>query len=325
MNHGLAIPRKSGNLRSILCVNPNPAIDKVVTVENYALNAIHRPQAVVASPGGKGCNVARVLRALGESPVVTGWVGGYAGRFIESGLRAEGIRAAFVHTQFESRTCLSVLDPAHHTMTEIYERGEPISRVALAAFRRRYRALLPSCSLVTLSGSLPAQVPGDFYAELITTAREAGVPALLDTSGESLRLGLEARPRLVKPNRYELCALVGQDLASQTEVAEVAKEVAHCWKTDVVVSLGAEGAIAATGHGIWYAQPPAVAAVSTVGSGDAMLAGLASGLTHDYSFVDSLRLGIAAGAANTLNIGAGQVRPEDVKSILAGVIIQQLA
>lgn len=325
MNHGPVISNDSRPLRSIVCVNLNAALDKVVTVENFALNAIHRPQAVVASPGGKGCNVARVLKVLGESPVVTGWVGGYAGRFIENGLRAEGIRTAFVHTQSESRMCFSVLDPAQRTMTEIYERGEPISSLALAAFRRRYRALLSSCSLVTLSGSLPAQVPDDLYAELIRTARQAGVPALLDTFGESLRLGLEAHPRLVKPNRYELCTLLGQDLVSPTEIAAAAQQVAHDWETEVVVSLGAEGALAATQHGVWYARPPAIAAVSTVGSGDAMLAGLASGLIHAYSFEDALRLGIAAGAANTLNIGAGRVKPEDVQAILAGVTIEQWA
>ncbi len=94
----------------ILCVNPNPAIDKTVVVPGFRLNTIHRPANVLALPGGKGCNVARALVTLGEPAMVTGWVGGHAGRFIEEGLAAEGIGAAFVHTVAESRTCLSILD-----------------------------------------------------------------------------------------------------------------------------------------------------------------------------------------------------------------------
>src|SRR5512138_2802784 len=94
----------------ILCVNPNAAIDKTIVVNPFRLNEIHRPQRVIAIPGGKGVNVARGLKRLGGSPTVTGWVGGFAGQFIEAGLRAEGIPADFVHTDFESRTCLSIVD-----------------------------------------------------------------------------------------------------------------------------------------------------------------------------------------------------------------------
>jgi tagatose 6-phosphate kinase len=306
----------------ILCVNLNAAVDRTLVVDNFTLDAIHRPGAVLAMPGGKGCNVARTLHSLGEGTVVTGWVGGYAGRFIESGLRAEGIQAAFVHTGGESRQCLSVLDPARHTTTEVYERGEPIACKALAALRRRYRRLLPACRLVTLSGSLPAQVPADIYADLIADARRAGVPAFLDTSGDALRLGLTAGPDLVKPNRSELSALLGRDLAALSEVAEAARALARQWNTRVVVSLGADGAVATAGDELWYAQTPPVATVSAVGSGDAMLAGLATGIIRSQNLADSLRLGTAAGAANTLCLGAGCVDPADIETLLPQVLIQ---
>ena len=310
--------------RPILCVNPNAAIDKTITVENFTLDKIHRPQAVTPTPGGKGCNVARVLKVLGEAPIVTGWVGGYAGRYIESGLRDEGIGVAFTHTQCESRTCLSIFDPVNHTLTEIYEYGEPVSRAAQRSFCSRYRALLETCALVTMSGSLPAEVPEDFYRNLITWAHEAHVPVLLDSSREPLRLGLEARPRLVKPNRFELRTLLGRDLSSLDELVKAADDVACRWTTTVVVSLGAEGAVASTGEGTWQARPPVVPAQNAVGSGDAMLAGLALGLAHGYAFEDVLRLGVAAGAANTLTIGAGRLRREDVDTILPDVMVQRL-
>jgi tagatose 6-phosphate kinase len=310
--------------RPILCVNPNAAIDKTIVVDNFSLDKIHRPQRVVSTAGGKGCNVARVLKTLGEMPIVTGWVGGHAGRYIEAALRTEGIRPAFARSDCESRTCLSIYDSLNHTLTEIYESGEPVSGAALRTFFRRYRALLEACSLVTLSGSLPVGVPASLYADLIHLAHRAGVPVLLDSSGEPLRLGMSAGPRLIKPNRFELCALLGQDLISFDQIVAAAHDLSRRHATTVVVSLGAEGAVAVSAGAIWQARPPAVQAQSAVGSGDAMLAGLAIGLTRGQPLEEALRLGVAAGAANTLTIGAGRLKRENVDEILPGVTIQRL-
>ena len=310
--------------RPILCVNPNAAIDKTVVVHNFSLDKIHRPQAVVSAAGGKGCNVTRVLRILGETPIVTGWVGGHAGRYIEAGLRAEGISPAFTHSGFESRTCLSIYDPLNHTLTEIYESGEPVSGAAQRAFCTRYRALLERCALVTLSGSLPVAVPDSLYADLIRWAHRAGVPVLLDSSREPLRLGLAAGPSLIKPNRFELCTLLGQDLTSFDQIVAAARGLSCRHATAVVVSLGAEGAVAVSAEATWHARPPPVLAQSAVGSGDAMLAGLAIGLTHGQTLEQALRLAVAAGAANTLTIGAGRLKREDVDAILPGVTVQRL-
>src|SRR5512147_2803898 len=126
----------------ILCVNPNAAIDKTVVVPAFRLNEIQRPEQVLAFPGGKGCNVARALKLLGESPVVTGWIGGYAGQFIADSLRAEGIQTDFIHTAFESRTCLSILDPQNNTLTELYEKGDPVPAESVEEFRALFRSTI---------------------------------------------------------------------------------------------------------------------------------------------------------------------------------------
>ncbi|MCC6805752.1 MAG: hypothetical protein IT319_22915 [Anaerolineae bacterium] len=101
----------------ILCVNANAAVDKTAIVSPFRLNAIHRPQQVLALPGGKGGNVARALRTLGDDPMMIGWVGGFAGQFIEDALHREGIATNVVRTSSESRTCLSILDPETGTLT----------------------------------------------------------------------------------------------------------------------------------------------------------------------------------------------------------------
>jgi tagatose 6-phosphate kinase len=290
----------------ILCTNPNAAIDKTVIVSPFQLGKIHRPEAVKALPGGKGCNVARALKTLGDSPVVTGWVGGSAGQFIEKGLHAEGIRTSFVWTDFESRTCLSILDDTNQLVTEIYEKGDPIPPQQVDAMRDHFRAIIGQYKAVTFSGSLPPGVPIDFYADLIRIAHDANVLTFLDSSNRTaLEHGLEAKPFLIKPNEDEVTALMGRSLTSTSDYAQAAVSLSQRYGSIVVISLGAQGAIVARDTEILHVQNPPVDAKSAVGSGDCMLAGLACGFTHDFPFEDALKYGMAAGAANTLMVGAG--------------------
>jgi tagatose 6-phosphate kinase len=248
----------------ILCVNPNAAIDKTVVVNAFRLNAIQRPEQVLAFPGGKGCNVARALKTLGERPVVGGWVGGFAGQFIETGLHQEGIDTAFVHTNFESRTCLSILDPINHTLTELYEKGAPVPIEKVAEFEAFFRSHVAAHEAVTFSGSLPPGVPLNFYRDMIAIAHEAKVPVLLDSSGEALRQGVTAKPLLVKPNEIELEDLAGKAQQDQSGVAQAASELSHRYETLVVISIGAEGAIAAKYDQVWHVRPPQIAIKSAV-------------------------------------------------------------
>jgi len=304
----------------ILCVNPNSAVDKTVVVENYRLNAIHRPSIELVLPGGKGVNVARVAKALGQPAVVAGWVGGHAGQFIEDGLQAEGIHTAFIHTVVESRECFSVLDPVNGTLTEVYEKGRPVAPQELEAFYSLFQERLPQAAMVTLSGSLPPGVPANFYARLICMARAANVPSALDTSGEALRSGLEEGcPDLLKCNRAELSGLVGKPLETLNDVRGAIHDLAGHKCARVVITLGETGAIAADGERTWLAQAPKIAAVSAVGSGDAFLAGLVCGLLDKKPFEEALRLAIAAGSANALQIGAGRLRAADVELLLEQV------
>lgn len=305
----------------ILCVNPNPAIDKTVVVPRFRLDAIHRPASVLALPGGKGCNVARALVTLGESAMVTGWVGGHAGRFIEEGLAAEGIGAAFVHTEAESRTCLSILDSESGGVTEIYERGASITESQVAELLARYRVLLGQVTGVTLSGTLPPGCPPDLYRTLIEVAREQGLPAYLDSSGEALREGLLGRPALVKPNAAEFAEVTGAPSTGPGDMIRAMQEIAARYETTVVVSRGAAGALATDGRTAWEVRAPRVEARSAVGSGDCLLAGLAFGLSRGLPLPDAVRCGVAAGSANTLQTGAGRFVRTDFERLLAETVV----
>lgn len=306
----------------ILCVNPNAAVDKTLVVEHFRLNTIHRPMFELSLPGGKGCNVARVVKTLGQQAVVTGWVGGHTGQFIEDGLQAEGILTDFVYMSVESRECISILDSETGTMTEVYEKGRTVSGEALDDFRKIFHAWLPKVEMVTLSGSLPPGVPADFFVDLIHAAREAGVRAILDSSGEPLRAGLEeGQPWMIKCNRAELSAALGQPLENLVEMKRAALDLSKRLDIKVVMTLGASGAVAADQDQVWLAQAPRVEAISAVGSGDAFLGGLACGLVSGKSLEESLRLAVAAGAANAMQLGAGRLRPADVEMLLEQVRI----
>ena len=303
----------------ILCVNLNAAVDKTIVVDSFQLGEIHRPQAVKSLAGGKGCNVARGLKQLGAQAVVTGWVGGTTGQFIENGLQQEGIATDFVYTDFESRTCTSILDSSNQQMTEIYENGDPVPAHKVDAMLAHFENIVRGYTAVTLSGSVPPGVPLNFYAQLINIAQQAKVPAFLDSSNTALLLGVAAKPFLIKPNASEVAILAEREMNSLVDYAAAAADISCRYATIVVLSLGKDGAIAAQGQTVVHAQNPPVAAKSAVGSGDCMLAGLTVAFTRGLGLETAVKYGVAAGTANTLVIGAGQFTKHDFDTVFANI------
>ena len=284
-------------------------------VSSFEINKIHRPESVIALAGGKGCNVARALKTLGETPVVSGWVGGFSGQYIENELHLEGMRTDFIHTDFESRTCTSILDHEKQTMTEIYEVGEAVPLEKINELRDHILTIIGKYKAVTLSGSLPPGVPIDFYADLIEIARKENVLTFLDTSGEALRKGLEAGPFFIKPNETEAKSLLGINSNDAFDSVHAAVGISTRYGTGVLLSMGADGAIAVKAEEIFRVKNPSVQAKSAVGSGDCMLAGLTHGFLQGLSFEEAVICGVAAGTANTLMMGAGQFKIEDYERL----------
>lgn len=299
----------------ILCLNLNSAIDKTIVVPTFQINKIHRPESVILLAGGKGCNVARALKRLGETPVITGWVGGFAGQFIETNLEKDGIGTALVHTDAESRTCTSILDRSNQTMTEIYENGDPVPVDKIDELREYVSQNISRYQAMTLSGSIPPGVPDDFYADLIHIAKKANVLTFLDASGEALKKGITAQPFFVKPNETEARSLLGLGEKDDLDFCKLAHKIFEKYQTNVLLSLGEGGAVAVDSDGVYQITNPLVKAVSAVGSGDCALAGFVHGILQGFSFKDSVVCGIAAGTANTLMIGASQFTMDDYERL----------
>ncbi|MFF4589167.1 1-phosphofructokinase family hexose kinase [Streptomyces sp. NPDC001388] len=284
----------------ILTVTLNTALDITYRVPALRPHTSHRVTDVTERPGGKGLNVARVLAALGHEVTVTGFAGGATGRVVRD-LLPPAIGDALLPVRGTTRRTVAVVDTRAGDTTRLDEPGPLITPAEWSAFQEAYEDLVADADAVALCGSLPPGVPVGAYAGLVRTARAAGVPVLLDTSGEPLRRGVAARPDLVKPNADELAELTGSH-----EPLRATQDARRRGAQAVVASLGPEGLVAATPEGRWRAAPPARVHGNPTGAGDSVSAGLLSALVEGLPWPDRLARAVALSTATVLARTAGE-------------------
>ncbi|WP_329197085.1 MULTISPECIES: 1-phosphofructokinase family hexose kinase [unclassified Streptomyces] len=299
----------------ILTVTLNAALDVTYRVPRLLPHTSHRVTGATERPGGKGVNVARVLAALGHQVTATGFAGGAVGAVVRELLAADpGVTDALVSCSGTTRRTLAVVDGASGDTTQFNEPGPQITPAEWARFLTRYEELLAGARAVALCGSLPPGVPVGAYAVLVRTARAAGVPVLLDTSGEALRRGVAARPEMIKPNAAELAELTGsRDPLPATRDAR--RRGAHA----VVTSLGPAGLLAATADGTWQAAPPRPLSGNPTGAGDSAVAGLLSALTEGLDWPARLARAVALSAATVHAPAAGEFDPRTYEEVRGSV------
>ncbi|MFE5517769.1 1-phosphofructokinase family hexose kinase [Streptomyces virginiae] len=285
----------------ILTVTLNTALDVTYQVPRLLPHASHRVSAVTERAGGKGINVAHVLAALGHEVTATGFAGGPVGSVVRGLLaHSPGVVDALVPCSGNTRRTVAVADATSGDTTQFNEPGPPITAAEWSRFLAHYEDLVRGARAVALCGSLPPGVPVGAYALLVRSARAAGVPVLLDTSGEALRRGVAARPEIIKPNAVELAELTGsRDPLPATRDAR--RRGAHA----VVTSLGPDGLLAATAEGAWQAAPPRRLSGNPTGAGDSAVAGLLSALAEGLDWPERLSRAVALSAATVLAPTAG--------------------
>jgi 1-phosphofructokinase/tagatose 6-phosphate kinase len=306
----------------IITVTLNSAIDKTLSVPNFRLGRRHRTVERRTLPGGKGVNIARTLKTLGQPVIATGFAGGPTGTQIVEQLTDEAILNDFVRIREESRTNTSVLDPTTGEQTEINEQGPAISSHEVELFRDKLLYLSRGAAIVVFAGSLPRAVEPDIYAELIRELHKLHVTTIVDTDGDPLRHAVRAEPNVVSPNVLEAEELVGHEFNDDEDRAIAVRELC---------SLGAREAIMTTEDGC-FAQvlvegaPRLLRAriepretVAAVGSGDAFLAGFVAARYSDQPPHECLRFGVACGAESTRRLGAGIVEPREVQRLLGEI------
>ena len=309
----------------ILTVTLNPAIDKQYLVDALCPNEVMRVNSVSNTAGGKGLNVSRVAALAGERVAAMGFGGGHTGDQFESLLCEPQIEKCLTRVKAQTRCCINVRDQGANRSTEFLEPGEPVTQSDISRFVHDFQARLLTADVVTISGSMPAGVPEDFYADLIKMCREAGKPVILDTSGRALEVSLAAKPDWIKPNTDEIRQILKTEISSREQLIQAAKELHAAGIPNVAVSLGKDGVLVVCKEGVYFGSTPDLPVVNTVGCGDSMVAGFAVGTARGMPMEETIRFAVAVSTANALVRETGSYRAEDLEKILPQIQVEVLA
>jgi 1-phosphofructokinase/tagatose 6-phosphate kinase len=311
----------------ILTVTLNAAIDRTVAVPNFRLGHRHRAVESRTVAGGKGINVARALNLLGRPVIATGFVGGPTGRRVLEQLHEESVLTDFIRIAAETRINLAVIDPTSGEQTEINERGPAVSPEEVHKLFERIGYLAGGAKLCVLAGSVPPGAGDDLYARLIQDLTRRGVAVVLDAEGEAMLEGVRAGASMVTPNEAEAEELVGQEFADRGDLAQGLLELVRLGASEAAITR-LDGCVAAVGSGnsrrLLEVHTEPLEPVSTVGSGDAFLAGYAAARYESRSAEECLAYGVACGAESTQHFGAGTVDRNQVERLLGEVSVHDL-
>lgn len=275
----------------------NPAVDRELTVPAIEFDSVLRANESRIDYGGKGFNVSRLLKGMNEPSTAVGFLGGNAGELLEKGLKSLGIDTNFVWVTEETRTNVSIVTQSHDHYIKVNEKGPLVDESKQKELLDTIDALAQSGDWWVLAGSLPPGVTNEFYARVIQILNKQDARAILDTSGESLKLGCAEKPYLVKPNAEEIHAITGLPVDSPAEIAVAATEVRRMGAQNVVVSMGKAGALLHTTEETWLIHTPMIQEKNPIGAGDSMVGGLVWALAQGFGLKDALSWGVASGAA----------------------------
>lgn len=308
----------------IVTVTMNPAVDKTVEVDTLECGGLNRLRNVVSDAGGKGINVSKMIAALGGDSLAVGFVGGGSGAEIRSMLDRMNIRHDFVEVESVTRTNLKIVE-ADGRVTELNEPGVRVTDAELSALLRKLDTLAGPETVFVFSGSIPAGMGTDIYRRCIELVRQKGARAYLDADGEAFRLGLEANPYFIKPNREELQKHFAVTYRADTpDLVRLCRLLLKQGVEQIALSLGAEGALFLKGDSVIRIPGLRVKAHSTVGAGDSMVGALAYAADCGMDYEDGLKLAVAASAGAVTTIGTKAPERSLVDTLLKQVTMETL-
>lgn len=310
--------------RMITAVCLNPSVDQVITIPQFTYGGMNRVDGTVEVCAGKAVNAALVASAVGACVRVVGFLCRTGGEGFGARLDGRGVGHRFIPIEGRVRRNIKLLNAAEGVVTEVNEPGAPVT----GADTRQLEAALyegggPGDWLL-FTGSMPPGCERSQYRRWIERARSAGFRCALDAEGEALSQGILARPEVIKPNRFELQKLMGRALASPEEIVRAAREIVLSGVGLVVVSLGREGSVMVDGECAYWAAPMEVPVHSTVGAGDAMLAGLLAGLSKGDEAEAAYRLGVACALASVMGPGSGEICGEEVRRKYKEILLKRV-
>lgn len=309
----------------IATVTLNPAIDQTVRVDHFRLDTVNYAQSMQFDAGGKGINVASFLADAGLTPTVTGFLGQDNVGIFEQFFAQKQIDDQFIRIPGSTRIGVKLVDEANQQTTDINMPGLPPPPEAVDTLFETIERLTASCDWFVLSGTLPPGIPATIYATLIAQLKRHGKQVVLDTSRDALRDGVLAGPTIVKPNVDELQHLTGQSLIGEVALEQAARQLLDGGIQLVVISMGERGALFVDPAATLVALPPAVPVKSTVGAGDAMVAGLITGKVRGLNLSDCARLATAFSLGAITSAGHNLPAPETIQAFFQQVTVHLLA
>ena len=286
-----------------------------MTFANLSIDAVNRAIDVRECASGKSINVARVAHTLGEKVIATGILGGDRASVVRRDLDRAGIPHDFVEVDARTRMCVTVIDQAGATATELIEESSAVRKEDSGRLLLHLAPLLDRAKVLVMSGTIAPELGDDLYARCVRLARERGIKTIVDAKRDPLMLALRERPTVVKPNRAELSQTVGEEIASDASLESAIRRCIELGAEWVAVTNGARETVISDGSGFWSIPTPRVNVVSPIGSGDAFAAGVAVGIVRGLPLPDACALGVACGAANAQTALAGHVERPTVEAL----------
>lgn len=302
----------------IYTVTLNPSIDYLVEVESFQMGKVNRTSYDAKFPGGKGINVSRVLKRLGNGTTALGFIGGQTGEFVKRFLRQEEIFTDFTEIAGDTRINIKLKTGLE---TEINSQGPIISK---GNYQQLFSQIeqLNNNDILILSGSIPPSVPSDVYEAMARSCTQNGIKVVVDTSGKELLNVLPHRPFLIKPNHHELGELFSTEISNTDDAREYGAKLVEAGAQNVIVSMAGQGAVLCSGGESYSANVPKGNVINSVGAGDSMVAGFIGTYERTGDILSAFRFSLAAGSATAFSSDLGTL--DKIEELLPQIAINQL-
>ncbi|TCO61498.1 fructose-1-phosphate kinase [Caldanaerobacter subterraneus] len=307
----------------ITTVTANPAIDRTVIVENLKPGSVNRVIRSRVDAGGKGINVAKNLKNLGDEVVALGFLGPNANYIIDC-LEEEGIKSDFVRIKNDTRTNIKISDISRGEVTDLNEYGPEVSEEEIKLLKESIFKYAEKSKVLVLSGSLPLGVPKTFYKEIIKELKNSNLKIILDADNQALLYGIEERPFMIKPNVHELEDVVRKRLETLEEIIEEGKKLNKLGIKIVAISMGSKGSIVITNDAVFRVKPLKVEVKGTVGAGDAYVAGFAHGIYRGLSLEETIKIAAALSTSVVMKEGTRAGTIEEVNALKDKIEIERI-
>jgi 1-phosphofructokinase len=312
------------NPARIVTITLNPAVDQTLYFTQFKVGQVNRVGGVRLDPAGKGINVAKVMKSLGQNVAVSGFLGRDNNEIFKEYFQAQDITDHFIRVNGATRVNTKIVDETSGQVSEINFPGLHYGPSDLQDLENVIKKLAEEAKFFVLSGSLPEEAPVDIFREFTEMLKSYNCKVFLDTSGAALAEGIKAKPYAIKPNLDELKQLMGHSLERERDVLNAVDTIIAGGIAKVVISQGGKGALVADGTQWLIVRAPEVKVSSTVGAGDALVAGLLYGEVQGMTLVEQARWATAVAAASVAQPGTQAGKLNDVRKLLPNVIIEEM-